>query len=235
MKKKRLNITISIICLFAMILTNSGCMFLHRPRYEHPDLVGVDSRGGEIYFFQFRDSTLMDKIIVTNAELWESETDKSKYVKQVGDKYVIPIYPRNSEGQPLFGEQASGTWSDLGYMNGDFYTLDDLVSGPKFIPLKGGYYICYPFTTLELAGRYIDAEWKDFYNIDFNQVETITLSPYRKRYVIHEKTLANLTKKSTAHFKRENTEVITIDDVVEILNTLIETNRIEEYCYVAYN
>lgn len=232
MKKRPLNIAIRIICLYAMILINAGCMFINRPRYEHPDLVGMDSRGGEICFFQFYDSTAMNKIIVADATEWESET---KYVKKVGKKYVIPTFPRNLEGQPIFGEQASGARVELGYLNGDFYTLDDLVNSQKFIPLKGGYYICYPFTSLELYGHYIDAEWKDLHSIDFNQVKLIEHSPYGNRYVIHERTLANLTQKSTAHFKRDNAEVITIDDVVEILNMLIETNRITEYCYVTYN
>lgn len=116
-----------------MILINAGCMFINRPRYEHPDLVGMDSRGGEICFFQFYDSTAMNKIIVADATEWESET---KYVKKVGKKYVIPTFPRNLEGQPIFGEQASGARVELGYLNGDFYTLDDLVNSQKFIPLR---------------------------------------------------------------------------------------------------
>ena len=30
---------------------------------------------------------------------------------------------------------------------------------------------------------------------------------------------------------RENTEMLTIDDVVEVLNRLIETDRIDKYCH----
>lgn len=232
MKTRRLNIAIRIACLCAIILTTAGCMFIFRPHYGHPDLVGRDSRGGEICFFQFNDTTFMNKIIVADAGDWDYET---KYVKKVGNKYAIPTYPRNLDGQPIFGEEASGALYELGYMNGDFYTLEDLVNVPKFIPLKGGYYICFPFTALELHGHFIDAEWKDLYNIDFNQAKVIERSPYRKRYVIHERTLANLTDKSTAHFKRDNPDFITIEDVINTLNLLIETNRIAEYCYVVYN
>ena len=54
---------------------------------------------------------------------------------------------------------------------------------------------------------------------------------HNKYYQISELNLAVLSQKSTEHFKRENTEMLTIDDVVEVLNRLIETDRIDKFCY----
>ena len=48
---------------------------------------------------------------------------------------------------------------------------------------------------------------------------------------ITERKLVELTKKSTMHFKGKSDEMITIDDVVEVLNEIIETNTIKEHCY----
>jgi hypothetical protein len=200
--------------------------------YTHPDLVGKDPKGGKICFFQFKDTSYLNKII-----LWKADPGQpsSKYGKRLGNKYWMPLYPKNFEGEPVFGEIASGTDWDFMFMEGEFYTIEDLVNSPKFIALKGGYYICYPFTSLELYGHYIDAEWKDFYKTDFYNAEICSHFPYKIRYNISERALANLTKKSTMHFKRENADMITIDDVVETLNKLIETNSIDKYCYQVYN
>ena len=41
---------------------------------------------------------------------------------------------------------------DFDYLDGCFYTVKDVVESPKFIALKGGYYICYPFMALEVRG-----------------------------------------------------------------------------------
>ena len=53
-------------------------------------------------------------------------------------------------------------------------------------------------------------------------------------YEIDEYTLTKLTQKSTFNFRQKKSKKITIDDVVETLNMLIETNRIDEYCYEIY-
>ena len=86
---------------------------------------------------------------------------------------------------------------------------------------------------LELYCCYINAKWEDYYTTDFRNVEAIpSHHVYSKRYWIGERTLANLTKKSTKHFPRQNPEMMPIDDVVETLNRLIETNQIDEYCSI---
>lgn len=227
-------IRIFIVCLLTLVFCNAGCIYI--PHYAHEDLVGRDPRGGNIMFFQFHDTSCMNKIIVRDAMPWKMYMDEngySKYVSKIGDGYVIPTYPKNLEGQPIFGERSTGTIPLLGYLNGDFYTLEELATNtPKLIQLKGGYYMYYPYVALT-SGFYFDAEWKDLFNTDFNQVKIIT-SPYKHRYFITEKALVLLTKKSTKHFKGDNPEEITIDDVTEAINTLIETNRIENYCYPLY-
>ena len=56
-------------------------------------------------------------------------------------------------------------------------------------------------------------------------------NPYIKRYVIHEDNLVKLTHKSTKHFHGLKRDEITIDDVVNVLNELIETGTIADYCF----
>ena len=225
---------VAIVSILMIVVMNSGCIFWGS-HPSHPDLVGSDPRGGYICFFQFRDTSYINKIIVKYDETWKlpDEYDTAKYVTRVGSKYVIPLYPKHVEGQPIFGEIGDGSLYNIGYMYGDFYELEDLIDSPKFIALKGGYYICYPFTCLESIGLYTNAEWKDLSTTDFDQVEVVS-SPYKLRYNINERTLAHLTKKSTKHFQKKDAEMITIDDIVSTLNMLIETDQIQTYCYKMY-
>ena len=201
----------------------------------HPDLIGKNPSGAKICFFQFRDTTLMNNILVDISQPEYFYDFESKYGKRLGGKYWIPLYPKNIAEEPLFGAISTGADEEFEYINGDFYTIKDLLNSPKFIALKGGYYICYPFIAIETYGHYINAEWKDFYKTDFSKADIITETPYKKRYNISERTLVHLTKKSTEHFQGESAEMITIDDVVETLNKLIETNSIEDYCYELYH
>ena len=121
---------------------------------------------------------------------------------------------------------------DFDYLDGCFYTVKDVVESPKFIALKGGYYICYPFMSLEVRRGQINAKWAHCYTTDVRIDErSASHHVYKKCYQISEHILVHLTQKSTLHFPRENAEMITIDDVVETLNRLIETNQIDEYCY----
>ncbi len=197
----------------------------------HPDLAGFHHGGGEIAFFQFTDTHLINKAIIsfnTPASI------KKSFVHSWGETGWIPLYPKNLEGQPIFGEDGYlGTNHLLNWKIGDVYTLEDLVNTPKYIALKGGYYTCYPFTELESFGCYVNAEWKDLPTLNIDTVEVYTSTPYAKRYVIYEDELVRLTKKSTMHFNGWKKDMITIKDVVEVLNKLIETNTIEEHCYVS--
>lgn len=209
-----------ILFLFAF------CVFIS---CSHPDLGGYHHGGGEVAFFQFTDTTLLNKIVLN---FHSPESFKSKYFHAWGDRCWIPLYPKNLEGQPFFGEdQYLGTNHLLDWKVGDFYTLKDLVNTPKYIPLKDGYYICYPFTELVSSGCYINAEWKDLLTIDMDTIEVYTSMPYANRYVIHEDELVRLTNKSTMHFRGLRKDMITIDDIVLTLNKLIETNTIQDHCY----
>lgn len=197
----------------------------------HPDLVGNHHGGGEIAFFQFMDTSLINKAIICFDVPAPFTTE---YVHSWGNTCWIPLYPKNMEGQPVFGKDGYlGTNHLLNWKIGDIYTIEDLVNTPKYIALKGGYYTCYPFTELESFGCYVNAEWKDLLTLDIETVEIYTHAPYAKRYVIHEDELVRLTKKSTMHFRGWSGDMITIEDVVEVLNHLIETNTIEDHCFVS--
>ena len=195
----------------SMVLLLSGC--------EHPDLNRhrAHPNGGSIVFFQFTDTTLMQKVMVQRSYDLMLE---GNYAYDCDKPYFIPLYPKNIEGHPLFGEDPFQVhfYYQFEYISGDFYSIEDLVDSPKFIALNDGYYICYPFTQLERTALYVNIDWKDLLSADID------------RYEIYERDLVKLTKKSTLHFKRLNKEMITIEDVVEVLNMLIDNNTIEDYC-----
>ena len=196
---------------------------------QHPDLVGNHHGGGEIAFFQFTDSTLIDKAVLS---FYPPLSFKTDYVHSWGETCWVPLYPKNLEGQPIFGKDGYlGTNHLLNWKIGDVYTLEDLINTPKYIALKDGYYICYPFTELVSFGCYVNVDWKDLLTTNMDNVEVCTTQPSLKRYVIHEDELVRLTKKSTMHFKGVKKDMIVIDDVVEVLNKLIETNTIEDHCH----
>ena len=198
---------------------------------QHPDLIGHSDGGGEIAFFQFTDSTLINKAVLS---FYPPSSFKTDYVHSWGDECWIPLYPKNLDGQSLFGKNGYlGTNYLFNWMIGDVYTLEDLINTPKYIALKEGYYICYPFTELASFGCYVNVNWEDLPTVNIDDVEVYTTQPYLKRYVIHEDELVRLTKKSTMHFRGARKDMIMIEDVVEVLNKLIETNTIESHCYVA--
>jgi hypothetical protein len=219
----------------------TACLFISCNNYlgrgNHIDIGGGFPEGGCICFFQFTDTSYMNNILIApeNGNGYEYMLHYGKILD--GGEWWLPLFPKNLEGQPIFGESThGGTNIDFYYLDGTFYTVEDVVENPKYIALKGDYYICYPFTALESRGRYINAEWKDFYTIDFRNVKIIPSNHvFKIRYNISELVLANLTQKSTKHFPRKNAEMITIDDVVETINRLIETNKIDDYCYQLYH
>ena len=200
---------------------------------EHPDLnphTKAHPDGGSIAFFQFTDTTLMQKVMVQ--ESYELMLKKESYSFDYDEPFYIPLYPKNLKGSPLFGADERGIhwYYQFEYISGDFYSVEDLVETPKFIALNDGYYICYPFTQLENHAYYVNINWKDLLTANIDEAEICTSTPYKKRYKISERELVKLTKKSTMHFRKFNKDMITIDDVVEVLNMLIETNTIEDHC-----
>ena len=214
---------INIIFIFCCTITFSSCW--------HSDLADTHRGGGEIAFFQFTDSTLVNKVLLEIDG--RDRTVPEDYYYSWRENLCIPLYPRNVEGMPLFGEKADGTNFIHDWKIGEKYTLEDLVNTPKFIALKDGYYICWPFVQLEKYGYYTNVEWKDLLTMNIDTVHAFTAEPYINRYVIHEDELVKLTQKSTKHFHGRKRDEITIDDVVKVLNDLIETGTIEDHCFQA--
>ena len=189
MRKSNLILSLGMIAYLFVSCHNHGA--------THPDLMGHDPYGGSICFFQFIDTSYLSKIMVSKYSNEDYEFI-SKYGKKLGSQHWILLYPKNLEGQPIFGETTKGgTSMDFDYLDGIFYTVEDVVESPKFIALKDGYYICYPFTALESYSHYIDAEWKDFYNIDFDKFKLIpSHKVYKKRYHISERNLSTIPIRS---------------------------------------
>lgn len=52
--------------------------------------------------------------------------------------------------------------------------------------------------------------------------------------IISEKDLVKLTGKSTLHFHGCSSKQITIEDVVEALNKIIEDGKVDKYCFGFY-
>ena len=101
----------------------------------HPDLAGFHYGGGEIAFFQFTDTNLIKKAIIcfdTPAPL------KPEFVHSWGETCWVPLYPKNLEGQPIFGKDGYlGTNHLLNWKVGDIYTLEDIIKSlisPKLDP-----------------------------------------------------------------------------------------------------
>lgn len=206
-------------CLLA--ITFSSCW--------HSDLADTHRGGGEVAFFQFTDTSLVNKVLLEFHE--RDKTVPEDYYYSWREDSCISLYPKNNADSPLFGEKADGTNFLHDWKIGEKYTLEDLVNTPKFIALKDGYYTCWPFVNLEKYGCYTNVEWKDLLSMNIDTVHAFTAEPYIKRYVIHEDELVKLTHKSTKHFHGLKRDEITIDDVVKVLNDLIETGTIEDYCF----
>ena len=213
-----MNIMKAKLCIFVFVVVCfSSCW--HLP---------ADYSKGEIAFFQFTDTNLIHKAILR----FDSLPMKTDFKHSWGDVCWIPLYPKNIKGQPIFGKKGYQGASNLhNWIIGTTYSLEELINTPKYIALKDNYYICYPFMDLASYGCYVNVDWKDLLTLDTTTLEVYTNMPYAKRYVIFEDDLVRLTKKSTMHFRGLKKDMITIDDVVEVLNELIETNTIEEYCF----
>ena len=115
--------------------------------------------------------------------------------------------------------------------------IHDLTKGRKYIALNDGFYICYPFALLEREGVYLDVNWEELLSVNFDtiNVNPATYSPYNKRYIISEKELAKLTGKSTLHFQQKSKEQVSIQDAIDIINKLIEHNKLDKHCTIMYS
>lgn len=195
---------------------------------KHKDLIANDPSGGTIYFFQLQDDSFLNKVLVNT-----SGVIGHHYV--YGTKYKISLCPKITPETPIFGEGVSN--ANTSYLIGEDYTIDELVSADsRFVALKDGYYLCYPYACIEQYAQFLDVEWREFYSVDPDTVHIYdATTPYRKRFCIKEKALVKLTGKSTLHFQGRSKEQITIEDVIQALNTIIENGEIEKYCHSTYS
>ena len=91
--------------------------------YHHPDDMGSGSWDGSICFFQFSDTSYMSKIMLSKYSNEDYEFI-FKYGKKLSRNYWILLYPKNLEGQPIFGETTrGGTSIDFDYLDGVFIPL----------------------------------------------------------------------------------------------------------------
>ena len=221
--------TLFALCLF------SGCDNL---------IDGGDPAGHSIGIFQFTDTAYLQKIaaipIPTGSDSTAVVRELSRYCQRCGD-YFIPTFPRLRAEEPLFicTDQLVANGTAYSEVVGDKYDLCELATASKYIPLKDGYYICYPYINFRESTPHIflNADWRDICTIGFDTVQPLNRTlVYGTCYTISERKLVKLTGKSTVHFKGRDKQEITIDDVVDLFNRLLEEGTIDKYCnFVHYS
>lgn len=192
---------ISLLLAFAFV----SCIFIKDP-IPDPTLI----------VFQLNDTTVLHKVAVVPT----NNTDSNKY--------SIPTYPKLDRNAPFFTETNLSThWG----FTGSYYDKCELATEPKYIALKDGYYMAYPYVELCGLTTFLDVDWSDLCNVDLDTVPVMHFEEnvFKNVCNIEEATVANLTKKSTIHHSKRNKEQVTIDDVVDLLNKLIEEDRLEDY------
>lgn len=211
---------------------------------------GGNPDGHSIGFFLPSDTASLQNIIAIPAPTGSDSADEahmlSLYSQRCGN-YYVPNYPRLRQEDPLFFCTDQLRKEGKGYteFDGDTYDLCELATSSKYIPLKNGYYMCYPYINFRESGNGIllNAQWKDICMIDFDTIQPLIDTKeiprsvaYAKCYTITERRLVKLTGKSTIHFKGKSQEQITIDDVVSLFNQLLEDGTVEKFCTsVHYN
>lgn len=149
-------------------------------------------------------------------------------------KYCIPIYPKLYENAPLFTKMDDRGDNPYGFV-GTSYDICELATQPKFIALKGGYYMAYPYNRLIEYVDCLDINWEQLCDVDLDTIPLLPNNqhpfdaPYKEVYNIQESTIAKLAHKSTIRFRKRNKEEVTIEDAVEVINRLIEEGKLEEY------
>ncbi len=209
----------NIFLVVLMIVSAVACVSC-----KHPDLISGPPWGGSIYIFQFQDESFLNKILVHHPQSLYPN-DYYSY----GEKFAIPLYPKISPNTPIFGETT--TTQCTNYIIGENYTIEELLSAEqRYISLNDGYYMCYPFACIENGAQFIDVEWKDFYAVNPDTAYIYdAVSPYKNRFSLKEEDLVHLTGKSTVHFHSCTKKQMTIEDVVDAINTLIDKRELKKY------
>lgn len=187
-----------------------------------------------IEIFLPADSAILQKvrvrIISSSDSIYQDEIRGCYFTK----KYCIPIYPKLYENAPLFTKMDDRGDNPYGFV-GTSYDVCELATQPKFIALKGGYYMAYPYTRLIEYVDFLDINWEQLCDVDLDTIPLLPDNqhpfdaPYKEVYNIHESTIAKLAHKSTIRFRKRNKEEVTIEDAVEVINRLIEEGNLEKY------
>lgn len=211
---------------------------------------GGNPDGHSIGIFRFTDTAYLQKIVAIPIPTGSDSTavvgELSRYCRRCGD-YYIPTFPRLRAENPLFicTDQLVENGTAYSEVVGDKYELCELATASKYIPLKNGFYICYPYISFRESTPHIflNADWRDICTIDFDTVQPLNRKQdfpytpvYGTCYTISERKLVKLTGKSTVHFKGRDKQEITIADVVDLFNRLLEEETIDKYCtFVHYD
>ena len=180
------------------------------------------------------DSVILQKVRVKISSSSDSMYEDNSHGYYFTKKYCIPIYPKLYENAPLFTEMDMSGQNPYGFV-GTSYDVCELATQPKFIALKGGYYMAYPYTRLIEYVDFLDINWEQLCDVDLDTIPLLPDNqhpfdaPYKEVYNIYESTIAKLAHKSTIRFRKRNKEEVTIEDAVEVINRLIEEGKLEEY------
>lgn len=213
--KRKFYIYYALVSLLLCVVCNS-CEWGLPPDYQR------------VIFFQLSDTTILHKVTVQPHEEWMDDDEMNDGRYYTTSKYAIPTYPKLDANAPYFTELDKGVYS----MKGAYYDVCELATETKYIPLKNGYYMAYPYVNLVGLPTFLDIDWKDLCNADIDTIPKVSfdINPFKHTYAINEGIIAKLTKKSTPRYHKRNKEQVTIDDIVALLNQLIEEGCIEDYC-----
>lgn len=194
---------------------------------------GGDPRGASIGIFRLRDSSYLQNVRAIVAT--EGDTLPSSYYKKCGN-YYIPTYPRLRSNEPFFSSQY---FIAKGQSIADHYDICELATAQKYIPLKDGFYMCYPYLEVsEGSGcQFLNVKWEDICTADFDTVRPLVnlnefprLLSYWGCYIISERDIVRFTGKSTDRFKGKSKEKVMIDDIVALFNRMLEDGTIDDCC-----
>lgn len=189
---------------------------------------GLPPDDQRVVFFQLSDTTILHKVAAQPYEEWMADDEMNGGRYYITSKYAIPTYPKLDTNATYFTELDKGVYS----MKGAYYDVCELATETKYITLKNGYYMAYPYVKLMGLPTFLDVDWKALCNVNIDTISKVSFDsyPFKRTYMITEEKIAKLTRKSTPRYHKLNKEQVTVDDIVALLNQLIEEDCIEDYC-----
>ena len=125
-------------------------------------------------------------------------------------------YPRREPNKPYFYNFRRDN------VSAQTFDLCNLADDNKYIELHGGYYIAYPYTSLIAANCVLEAQWRDICTIDLNQATVLSDTVFSEMWSLTYYQISNLVDIKVSK--------ITIEDIVNLFNKIIDTNNIDKYC-----